>query len=110
MAFAKVDLGVGATQITWDPITGAVGDTEVELKGSKPLAGSVQVISGTPGSFTLQGSNDGSNWATLKDLQGNAIALTALGAMAEFTTAARYVRPLGDASSSAAVCRVVFRG
>lgn len=110
MAFEKVDLGVGATQVTWDPVTGAVGDTALELKGSKPLAGCVQVISGTPGTFVLQGSNDGVNWATLKDLQGVAISLGALNAISEFTTSTRFIRPLGNVSSVAAVCRVVFRG
>ncbi|NJL70358.1 MAG: discoidin domain-containing protein [Candidatus Competibacteraceae bacterium] len=110
MAFTKVDLGAGATQISWDAITGAVGGEAVELKGSKPVAGCVQVISGTAGSVALQGSNDGTNWATLKDLQGTDIALTALTALAEFTTSARYVRPLGNGSSSAAVVRMVVRG
>lgn len=110
MAFTKVELGAGATQISWDAITGAVGEAALELKGSRSLAGAVQVISGTVGSITLQGSNDGTNWATLKDLQGTDIALTALSAMSEFTTSARYIRPLGNGVSSAAVVRVVVRG
>lgn len=110
MAFTKVDLGRGATQFTWDAITGANSEAALELKGAGPLAGCVQVISGTAGSVTLQGSNDGTNWATIKDLQGSAIALTALTAIADFTTAARYIRPLGNGSSSAAVVRLVTRG
>lgn len=32
---------------------------------------------GTGGSVTLQGSNDGTNWATMADPQGNALTFTA---------------------------------
>ena len=54
---------------------------------SKPLENltnkkniSVQVIGTIAGStVTVQGSNDGTNWATLKDTQGADIALTAVG-------------------------------
>ncbi|NJO55531.1 MAG: hypothetical protein HC834_03295 [Rhodospirillales bacterium] len=104
------NIGNGAALLTWAAITGANAGQSIELKGSSALAGCVQVISGTAGSVTLQGSNDEVNWFTLKDLQGDAIALTALTQGAEFTTSARYVRPLGNASSSAAVVAVMLRG
>lgn len=110
MPFTKVEVGAGAVQISWDAITGAVGGDALELKGQRSLAGSVQVISGTAGSVALQGSNDGTNWVSLKDLQGTVIALTALTQASEFTTAMRYIRPLGNGSSVAAVVRVVARG
>lgn len=99
----------GATMITWDPITGAVGETAVQTGGIAGMAGAVQVIGGTPGSVALQGSLDGTNWAALKDPQGGVIALTALGAYAEFSSAARFIRPLGNAGSAAAVVRVIIR-
>lgn len=110
MAFTKTDLPGGATLIVWDAITGANGGSALELNGAAPVAGCVQVIGGTAGSVALQGSNDGTNWATLKDLQGTDIALTALTALSEFTTSARYIRPFGNVSSSGAIVSVVARG
>jgi hypothetical protein len=99
----------GGVAITWDPITGAVAGDALELGYSTGLAAAVQVISGTPGSVSLQGSLDGVNWANLVDVDGVAIALTALTQLEDFTTAARYIRPFGNASSAAAVVRVVLR-
>jgi hypothetical protein len=56
--------------------------------------GSIQA-SGTFGGGTvaLQGSNDGTNWFSLADLGGTAIALTAAGG-SEFRTTTLYVRPI----------------
>lgn len=57
------------------------------------VCASVQ-ISGTIGGATivLQGSNDGTTYATLKDLQGNNLSFTAAG-YAEFTTGAAFIKP-----------------
>lgn len=44
------------------------------------------------GTMTFQGSNDGTNWASLTDPQGNAIAKTAAGLEAVLELP-RYVRP-----------------
>lgn len=55
---------------------------------------SVQVI-GTFGgaTVTIQGSNDNTNWETLNDLQGNAIALTEAG-LKGIAEAVRYIRAI----------------
>lgn len=68
--------------------------------GTQSLAGSIQAL-GTFGGATvkLQGSNDGSNWVDLEDLQGDAIGLTAAGA-AEFSTSMAYLRPLATGGTS----------
>jgi hypothetical protein len=57
------------------------------------VCASVQ-ISGTLGGATivLQGSNDGTTYATLKDLQGTNLSFTAAG-YAEFTTGAAFIKP-----------------
>lgn len=54
---------------------------------------SVQV-GGTFGgaTVTLQGSNDGTTYATLKDLQGNNISFTAAG-QAEFSSGCPFIKP-----------------
>jgi hypothetical protein len=60
---------------------------------------------GAGGSITMQGSNDGTNWFALTDLQGNAITKTA-SAMELITEAPLYLRPLvtaGDGTTSLTV-------
>jgi hypothetical protein len=99
----------GGAAITWDPITGATAGDSLEVGYSTGLAAAVQVIGGTPGSVTLQGSLDNINWANLSDVDGVAIALTQLTQLEDFTTAARYIRPRGDAASVDAIVRVVLR-
>jgi hypothetical protein len=76
---------------TWLDLAGSdVGDT---LEHTAWSDRSVQ-FTGTfdSGTVVLQGSNDGTNWFTLTDPQGNAISKTAaaLEAVSELT---RYVRP-----------------
>lgn len=97
-----------AKLVTWE--AGVDGDTgaPVEVPGASALAGAVQ-MTGTPGTTTMQVSNDGTNWVTLKDLGHADIALTSAG-MAEFTTAARYIRPSFGTSASACVVTLMLRG
>lgn len=54
------------------------------------VCASVQVAGS--GSATLEASNDGVTWTTMKDIAGNDMALTA-PAYAEFSSGAKYVRP-----------------
>lgn len=67
---------------------------------------SIQVIGtlGTGGQVTWQGSNDGTNWATLTDLAGANLVITALGVKMP-APITRYVRPLvaGDGSTNLTV-------
>lgn len=58
----------------------------------RALGGCIQAV-GTWGSatLTLQKSANGTDWVDVKDLDGTTIAMTADG-MAEFTTAAPYLR------------------
>ena len=63
---------------------------------------SVQAVVGggtgfNSGTLTIQVSNDGTNWATIKDVHGNDAAFTAAG-MVEISTGAQFIRPSCDAS------------
>jgi len=51
------------------------------------------------GTLTIQVSNDGTNWATLKDIHGTDVTFTATGTF-ELSTAAKYIRASCDASIS----------
>jgi hypothetical protein len=78
--------------VTWTPLNST--DTEgVRIEAVQYGERTVQVT-GTFGTGTLviQGSNDGTNWATLKDIHGTAISTGAAGifGVAEIV---RYIRP-----------------
>ena len=49
------------------------------------------------GTLTIQVSNDGTNWSTIKDVNGTDSAFTANG-MVEISTGAQFIRPSADAS------------
>lgn len=99
----------GARVYDWEAGDNGDDGTPFNPGSSVPLAGAVQVIGGTVGTVTMQVSNDGTNWTTLKDLQGEDIALTD-NALAEFSTAALYIRPLFGVSAAGALVRMVLRG
>lgn len=84
----------GVPRVIWE---GAVtGDTlnPFTLKQQYGLAGSVQAV-GTFGGATvgIQISNDGTNWATPKDIQSNDIAMTAATGYHELSLSGAYIRP-----------------
>lgn len=96
-----------ARVITWADC--ATGDTinSATLENMQGGVGAVQ-LSGTWGGATvvLQVSNDGSTWATMKDVNGASISATD-DAFHEFSTAGVYIRPSSSGGSSDAVDVVV---
>lgn len=91
----------------------STGDTASPLTigGTKGAVGAVQVA-GTFGgaTVTLEVSNDGANWVTLKDLSGNDISLTADG-LVDFSTGALQMRPaISGGSGDDVTVTVVLRG
>ena len=87
--------------VQWTPVTEADTCSPVELVGLPDR--SVQ-IAGTFGSATivLQGSNDGTNYATLTDPQGNAISKTA-AAIEMVAEVARYTKPSTSGGTSSSI-------
>lgn len=84
--------GEGRTTIaTW--VLGA-GDDGYPVRYAGAADRTVQIV-GTFGgaTVTLQGSLDGTNWATLTDAQGNAISVTS-AALEAVTELVRYIRPV----------------
>ena len=92
---------IGRTKLFWETLTTGDQGSAFEMAGTLGIFGSVQATgtfaNGTV--MTLQVSNDNTNWATLKDLTGTAIELSAAG-LVDFTTAARYIRPSVASGSS----------
>ena len=106
-----VEQQIQAAAYRWTDYSTADTSTPIKVQNMQGLAGSVQ-ITGTFGSatITLQGSNDGTNYVTLKDGGGNAISFTAAG-MAEFSTAALYLKPTSTGGTSDNVTvTVILRG
>jgi|SRR6056300_458744 len=88
-----------ARVVTWTGI--ATGDTinPITPDHARPAIGTV-TMEGTWGSSTvaLQGSNDGTNYFTLKNPQGTDISATG-DAMFEVSTAVLYIRPTPSGGS-----------
>ena len=102
---------VRAAAYRWTDYSTADTSTPIKVQNMQGLAGSVQVT-GTFGSATiaLQASNDGTNFVTLKDSAGTAISFTAAG-MAEFSTAALYLKPTSSGGTADNVTvTVILRG
>lgn len=67
---------------------------------------------GAGGSVTIQGSNDGTNWAALSDPQGNALTFTATK-IEQALELPRYVRPsvtAGDGTTNLVVTICMRKG
>ena len=106
-----VEEQVRASAYRWTNYSTADTAAPVKVQNMQGLAGSVQVT-GTFGGATvaLQVSNDGTNYSTLKDGTGVAIAFTSAGT-AEFSTAALFVKPTSSGGTSDDVTvTVVLRG
>ena len=93
-AVSAVEQGGARYDLLWETLTTA-GNASIQgapLRVSGAF-GAVQVT-GTFGAatVTMQKSNDGVNYVALEDTAGDAISITSAG-MAEFSTAAAYIRP-----------------
>jgi hypothetical protein len=106
-----VEEQIRAAAYRWTDYSTADTSTPIKVQNMQGLAGSVQVT-GTFGgaTITLQVSNDGTNYVTLKDSAGIDISLTAAG-MSEFSTAALYLKPTSTGGTSDNVTvTVILRG
>jgi hypothetical protein len=92
---------------TWTPMTNSGSDVGAALELPGWADRSVQVTGtfGTGGTCLIEGSNDGTNYATLNNLQGSALSIgsASIKGVAEIT---RYIRPrisAGDGTTSLTV-------
>lgn len=98
----------GVRTVTWETVTS--GDTIERFRPNGPegLVGSVQMTGTFGAAVTLAGSNDGTNFVTLKDTRGTDISMTAAG-LVDFSTAAKYIKPV-EAGVTDVDVTVVLRG
>jgi len=102
-----------AVAVTWSGLLKSSDDVGAAFEGIHYADRSVQVTGtfGSAGSVSIEGSNDGANWAALNDAQGNplAVSLARISIIQEMT---RYVRPkviAGDATTSLVVTLLARR-
>lgn len=103
--------GDKAHVLTWSGLLNGDDGSPVEMPGSADRSIQFQGTFGVGGTIVFEGSNDGTNYHTLADPQGNAISKTAAGleAVLELT---RYVRPrvtAGDGTTSLVASLLVKR-
>lgn len=106
-AVTRVDIpaAVPAALFTWTGLDSDDSGTPITIVDYTDQTMTVRGTFGAGGSVTIQGSNDGSNWFTLTDPQGNALTKTAAG-IEMVVEAPRYVRPIvtaGDGTTSLTV-------
>jgi hypothetical protein len=90
----RLDREFDAVQLLWAAVTHADTPLAQTLVGTKGICGSIQVA-GTFGGMTvaLHGSNDGTNYSVLKDIQGSDMSFTA-NSLKDFTTACAFIKPV----------------
>ena len=89
----------GGLVASWEGITEADTGAAIEVIGWDRLT--VQVLGDfdASGAITMQGSNDGTTWATLNDVEGAAVVLTA-ASIVQLQEHPRYVRPTASAGTA----------
>ena len=99
------NIGIGVRLYSWTPL--ANGDNGNSLEAAATSDKTVQVVGtfGAGGTCVVQGSNDGTNWATLTDPDGTNLSFTASG-LELVRENPRYIRPnvtAGDGTTSLTV-------
>lgn len=103
--------GDNAVLVSWTGLLNGDDGVPVELPGASLRSIQFTGTFGTGGTILLEGSNDGSNYVTLTDPQGNAISKTSAGLEAS-EEVTRYVRPrvsAGDGSTSLTATLLLIR-
>lgn len=89
---------------TWSSLAGSENGDSASI--SRWQDKTVQVT-GTFTNMTIQGSNDGANWATLRDPQGTALVITVPNDVRAILENPLFIRPV---STGAAGCVVLING
>jgi len=98
----EVSTDGSAFLVVWTPLTSTNTDgTRVQLNRYPDKTVQVDGTFGAAGQVTIQGSNDGTTWATLSDPQGNLLVITSAGIKA-ISENPLYIRPLaaGDGTTA----------
>lgn len=108
------NFGDESLYLSYTPMTFSGTDVGVPLEEPGRADRSVQVTGtfGAGGNLRIEGSNDGTNYATLTDPQGNALDFTT-AKIEQVSEITRYLRPrvtAGDGTTSLTVTIMARRG
>lgn len=95
----------GEIVTTWSALANGEAGDKASLLAYADKTVQVFGTFGAGGSVTIQGSSDGTNWATLTDNQGSDLTFTAAG-IAMIIENTRYIRPnctAGDGTTSLSI-------
>lgn len=94
--------------ITFETLT-TTNTTTAEIEWTEYADRSVQVAGtfGAGGTLLIEGSNDGTNWATLNNVQGTALSITSAG-IKQVAEVTRYVRARVSAGDGTTDLDVAF--
>lgn len=88
--------------VSWTPLANGDSGAPVQMPGAALRSIQITGTFGSGGTIVFEGSNDGTNYVTLTDLQGNAVSKTA-AAIEGIQEVTLYVRPrvtAGDGDTS----------
>ena len=92
-----------AHMVVWTPLTTANADgTRVQVNRYPDKTVQVDGTFGASGKVTIQGSNDGTTWATLSDPQGSSLVISSAGIKA-ISENPLYIRPLAEGDGTTAL-------
>lgn len=99
--------------VSWSTMTNSGSDvgSPIQMPGSADRSVQVTGTFGAGGTVAIEGSNDGTNYVTLNDPQGNALAVTT-AKIEQILEMTRYIRPRitgGDGSTSLTVTLLLRR-
>lgn len=106
------EFGENAHVVLWEELTATNADGQpLQMPGSNIRSVQVTGNFGGGSQVDIEGSNDGSNWEILNDLDGNAASLTAAG-LVGVRELPRYIRPnvsTSDGSTDLDVTLILVR-
>lgn len=92
---------------TWTGITDADTVTPLELGAFSDRSVQVTGVGSPAATVTIAGSNDGTNYVTLYDLQGSLLSFTAAG-LKGIAEATRYIKPVITGGTGESVVVTLF--
>lgn len=102
-----LEIGKASLLATWSLVQ---GDTAGDAMECPDTTDACVTMTGTfdSGTVVLQGSNDGTNWLSLTDPQGNAISKTS-AAIEQISEVPRYLRPSVSGQGASAAIKVMIK-
>lgn len=91
----------------WSGITDADTVTPLEMGAFADRSVQVTGVGSPAATVAIQGSNDGTNYVTLYDLQGSALSFTAAG-LKGIAEATRYIKPVVTGGTGESVVVTIF--